>query len=148
MEKSYPLFGLVLLSVAALSVFGGMQLQKRVLDGGENDRGFMMMGEDGASFTGGPMGRNGAGGTMRRSMGDMVSGEIISKDDTGITISLPDGGSRIIYVVDSTTVTEAEQKTVSDLAVGQAVMVTGSGGEGDVMTASSIAIGAGLMPTP
>src|SRR3989344_6719665 len=77
-------------SQADFSAFGGQNLspeerQQRLGELGANA---------GARF------RGGIGGGGQRNEGGFTSGEILSKDNMSITIKLPDGGSKIIFLSD------------------------------------------------
>lgn len=78
--------------------------------------------------------RNGAG------LGGLTSGEIISKDDKGITIKLQNGGSKIIFLGTTTTVAKTATGSVTDLTVGTQVFVTGTTNTDGSITAQSVQI--------
>jgi len=121
---------LIILIVGAGAFFGGMkygqskgfQIQPRFQEMGANI---------GNRF------RSGQGGGF-------VSGEIISKDGTTITIKLPDGGSKIIFYSDATEISKFTNGTLSDLETGKTVMISGSANQDGSITAQSIQ----LRPTP
>lgn len=81
------------------------------------------------------MRRNGAGGANG---GGFVNGEILSQDANSLTIKLSDGGSKIVFLSDKTTINKMAEGTLADLAVGKTVMVTGSTGSDGSVTAQSI----------
>lgn len=59
--------------------------------------------------------------------GGMVVGEIINFNDQTLTIkNETDGGSRLIFLSTSTTITKTEPATTNDLQAGKKVMVSGS----------------------
>ena len=59
-------------------------------------------------------------------MGGFATGDIISHDDTGITIKMRDGSTKIILVPASAVVLKSSSGAPSDLSVGQSVTVTGA----------------------
>lgn len=134
-------------AVAALAVglvggfFGGIKYQAKKLPSFANIQN--MTPEQRQQAFGQFRGGQGGAGTGRRAgQGGFSTGQVISKDDKSITIKLngPDGGSKIIFLGASTTVGKTTQGAVSDLAVGQNVMVNGSSNSDGSLTAQSIQI--------
>lgn len=78
--------------------------------------------------------KNGAG------LGGFTGGEIISKDDKGITIKLQDGGSKIIFLSATTAIAKSTTGSIADLTVGTQVSVTGATNTDGSITAQSVQI--------
>ena len=96
-----------------------------------------------ASATQGNFGGSGAGisrGARRNGgmNGDAIMGEILSKDDTSITIKLRDGGSKIVFVSASTQVMKSTTGALSDLAAGDQVVSFGTANADGSVTAKTI----------
>lgn len=86
--------------------------------------------------TGGmPGARNARGGN-----GGFVSGEVISKDSMGITVKLPSGGSKIIFLSNKTSVTKTVSDTTGNITVGKQVTITGTANSDGSMTANAVQI--------
>jgi len=88
----------------------------------------------GAAFAGART--RGAGG----SFGGATIGQIISKDATSITVSLASGGSKLIILDNTTPITKQAIGTLSDLAVGTNVMVTGTANPDGSVSATAVQI--------
>lgn len=72
--------------------------------------------------------------------GGLINGSVFSKDDKSITLTLPDGGSKIIFYSSTTTVGKMTQGAVADLATGEQVSVVGKTNDDGTVTAQSIQI--------
>lgn len=133
-----PVFVVLLILVGAGFFYGGMKYanSKRTAGfgadraGGGNFRVGNMMG-------GGVTRGTGMGGGSGRGIG-FATGEIISKDDSSITIKLRDGGSQIIFFSTSTQIMKSSAGSVEDLKAGENITVNGSTNQDGSVTAQSI----------
>ncbi len=116
--------------IAGASFYGGMQYGKSSAAGA-------------ASLRGERFAQNGAmGGRTRvgQTGGGFVAGEVVAKDSTSVTIKLPDGGSRVIFLSASTRIAKAAEGTLGDIAVGESVTVGGAANADGSITAQTIQI--------
>jgi hypothetical protein len=115
---------IVLVIVAGISFYSGYKVGQNSTSArgtrsgqalGPNGAGGMMGGANGIRN-----GRPGQGGAMT-----LVSGEVLSKDATSVTLKLRDGGSKIIFVATSTAVQKTVSGTVADLVIGNQITASG-----------------------
>ncbi|MEK7066194.1 MAG: hypothetical protein AAB965_01310 [Patescibacteria group bacterium] len=86
-----------------------------------------------SSRTGGGVGNVAMGGGI-------VSGQILSKDASSITVKMKDGGSKIVFLLPTTPVTKTVSGTLDDLTVGQEIMANGKAGADGSISAETIQI--------
>ena len=70
--------------------------------------------------------------------GNAVVGEILSKDDTSITVKLTDGSSKIVVLSSNTVINKAAIATKNDLTTGERVAVFGTVNSDGSVTAQDI----------
>jgi len=80
-----------------------------------------------------------------RVLGGMVAGQILSIDGNNLTIKSQDGGSRIVFLSASTTVSKMTTGTVKDLIVGSEVSVSGASNSDNSINAASIQLRPALL---
>ncbi len=73
-----------------------------------------------------------------------VRGEILSMDDSNVTVKLDDDSSKIIILSDSTGINKSEKGSAEDLTEGTKVIIIGQTNSDGSVTASNIQIGTGM----
>src|ERR1035437_489576 len=81
-----------------------------------------------------------AGGRIGARGGSFTGGKVIAKDDKRVTVQLQDGGSAIVFYSPTTPVMKSASGSVSDIAVGTQIIVTGAKNSDGSVTAQSIQI--------
>lgn len=133
MKKILPIFIVVVLIVGGVCFFAGMKY-------GQSKNSFLknFPNFDGAQSW--QRQQTGTGFGRMSDRGGFISGEIISKDEKSITVKLPDGGSKIIFFSDTTTIAKSTDGSASDLENGKTVMVSGTSNSDGSVTAANIQI--------
>ena len=125
-------FGIVGIIVLVGAFYGGM------IYGGNNVRASI-------NIRSSTFGQNSAGGMMRETrngtgQGGFTAGQIISKDTTSITVGVQGGGSKIVFIDNNTKVIKSVDGTITDLATGKEVSVTGTNNADRSVNAQSVQI--------
>lgn len=145
MKKIVPVI-IAIIAVGGISFYGGVKYQQgktpavQVFTPGQGQPGGF-----GARGT-----RISAGANIPRTGAGMnaTSGEVIAKDDKSITVKLSDGGSKIVFFSDKTSVSKTAEGTQNDVVIGEQVMVSGAANTDGSVTASMIQIRPALPPVP
>jgi len=141
MKKNILITVVIVLVVGAGAFYGGMKYgQNKISTGNLGAAGFSNLTTEQRQALRQQQGNaNFQGGTMRAN-GNMTAGEIIARDDKTITIKMPDGGSKIVFYSDSTTVQKSTDGTSADLQIGQEVTTNGTANSDGSVTAQTIQI--------
>lgn len=127
MKKILPIIILLLVVVGAGAFYGGMKYSQSKSPAWGANGGFanLSSAERQARFQ--QPGATGAGGQKgMQAGGGFVSGEILSKDEQSVTVKLSDGGSKIVFLSDSTAITKSASSSVDELKVGDQIIASGS----------------------
>ncbi|MDD2785777.1 MAG: DUF5666 domain-containing protein [Patescibacteria group bacterium] len=89
---------------------------------------------------------SGAGGARAGAGGGFVSGEILKKDDTSMSIKMQDGSSKLVLVTSSTQALKTSTTDLSGLNVGEQVTVIGSANSDGSITAQSVQVRPDMPP--
>jgi len=131
MNKKIIWLAVAFVVVAVISFYAGGKLT-----GAKKPTGMQNGFEQGGTGFGGQSGiKKGVGLTS-----GLTSGSILSMDAQSITIKLRDGGSKIVFYTDKTSVAKSTSGTIKDLAVGTEVSVTGKSNTDGSMNADSVQI--------
>lgn len=91
-------------------------------------------------FANGMPGGGTRNGGMGRNIGGNANGEVISKDDTSITVKGRDGSSKIVLYTPTTQVMKSTSGSSTDITVGSQVLVQGKTNSDGSVTAQNISI--------
>ena len=136
---------IIVIIVGAGAFYGGTIYQKNKLA----SQG-LLRGANGGNFQGGANGQRGQGqngqggqrmgGANNPNGGGFATGDVISKDDKSVTIKTNDGGSKIVYFSTETKIGKTTDGSITDLNVGQQLMVNGKTNSDGSLTANNIQI--------
>lgn len=135
-NKNLMIGALVVLIVGAGGFFAGMQYQNSKEPSYRDERtGF---GRDQFSQGGNHQpNRDGFRGRFSR-QGQPVAGKVIAKDSESIIVELQDGGSKIVFISDTTSVRKTDEGNLNDLTEGTEVLVFGTENDDGSVTADNI----------
>jgi hypothetical protein len=119
------------------SFYGGMQYAQSKTVTPQN---FANMTQEEREALRGQFGNGTGARGMRTVNGGGASGEILSKDETSITIKLRDGGSKIVFLSGTTPITKQAEGILADLSVGTQVNAMGTANPDGSITAQSVQI--------
>ncbi len=131
------------LIVGGLSFYGGMQYQQSSQNALRSQRMQQfgtMGGQGGPGAFGDFSGSNLTGSQGRTAQGGLISGEIINLDEKSITVRTRDGGSKIIFFSDSTSIVKTVDGLATDLASGKNVSIMGTTNSDGSVTAQNIQV--------
>ena len=128
---------IVLVLVGGLSFYAGTKVgagNSGPKGGQFGAAGFNGMGGPGGANSGMRSAQRGQGGMM----GGFVTGEVLSKDATSVTVKLKDGGSKIIFVTAGTAVQKTVTGSIADVVVGTQITANGQANADGSINATSI----------
>jgi len=118
---------IIIILITVVSFYGGMKYSKSDTTG-EISRNFSAMRQ-----------RTGGGTRTNRGMsGEFLRGEVINADAQSVTMKLRDGGSKIVFIGESTKITKSVDGTLSDLEAGNQILATGEENSDGSYTADNI----------
>lgn len=136
MKKIIIFIILGIVVVGGISFYGGMQYGAMEMQNTSQPRTQFSRGTgQQGTLTGGSV-RDGLGGQQRG--GGMISGEVISMDETSLTIKLPNGGSKNIFISPSTKVLKSMEGTMNDITAGVQIFGQGTVNSDGSITAQTI----------
>jgi hypothetical protein len=136
MKKNQKIIaGVAVVALMAGSFYGGMVYGK----GSQGGRGQFAAGQFGNGQFMRGAGAAGMGGARAGGMaGGFTAGQILSKDETGVTLKLQDGSTKIVLIGPDTQVMKEASSTADDLSQGQQVTVTGTQNADGSITARTV----------
>jgi type II secretory pathway pseudopilin PulG len=128
MKNNWVVTIIVIVIVAGIAFFGGMQYQKSQVSNFAQGQGAFrqrMMGQ---------------GQGQEQTAFRPVRGDILSVDNNTLTVKLSDGSSKIVILSGSTTYMKEASATKDDLKTGNTVMITGASNSDGSVTAQNVQI--------
>ena len=77
-------------------------------------------------------------GLSNRDMSGIATGEVLSINDTSMTVNLSDGGTKLIFLGSDITVQRLSDQSIEDVTTGDVVIVRGDANDDGSITASTI----------
>lgn len=142
MKQSYIVTAVIAVVVGGIAFYGGMQYQLKKTPA-MAQFGNRMMGQ-GAGQAQGGQGRGNFQGRMNGQGMQPINGEVISVDDTSMTVKLQDGSSKIIILSEKTAFNKTSEGLKTDIKTGGHVTAFGSANTDGSVTAQNVSIGGGM----
>ena len=120
--------------LAGGSFYGGMLYQKSQQPASAQEFLAQRMGDRSGFQQGGMRRTGGTDGSQ------VLMGDVVSADDSGVTLKLQDEGSKVVLVSSSTSIGKMTEGSLEDLSEGTAIVVTGSSNSDGSVTATTIQI--------
>jgi hypothetical protein len=79
-------------------------------------------------------------GQRQRAGQNFVSGQVISKDEKSLTVKLPDGSTKIVFLSQSTQILKSTEGSIDDVQVGKEILVAGNQNTDGSLTARTIQV--------
>jgi len=142
MRKLILIFIVSIIIVGSGAFYGGMKYQesKNPLSGFSRQN-FDNLSEEQRQQLQANAGGTLPGGASRRAGSNFLSGEVIAKDEKTLTLKTPDGGSKIVFLSASTTVSKMDDGSVNDIEIGKQIMINGQQNSDGSYTAQTIQMG-------
>jgi hypothetical protein len=141
-KKVLPII-IALISVSGVAFYGGIKYTESKTPNasvnGANFRNFQNMSPEERQNLAGQMGANRTGANRGAGFGG-VNGELLSKNEDSIAVKLNDGGSKIVYFVETTKVSKTVDGSIEDLQTGANIMVNGDSNKDGSIIARTIQI--------
>ncbi|KKR43127.1 MAG: hypothetical protein UT79_C0009G0001 [Candidatus Moranbacteria bacterium GW2011_GWC2_40_12] len=137
MRNKYIVLAVIAVVGLGVGFFGGMRYGQSKNSGLVIGQG-QQRGQFGNSMMGSIRGANDMG---------LVSGDIISKDSTSLTIKLRDGGSKIVLLPGTVEISKFISGNTNDLEINKTVTITGKTNTDGSITAQTIQIRP-VIPSP
>lgn len=140
MRQHIVAIGVMVVIGIGAGFYGGTQYEKSSLASAGLLRNAAMNGGNGGNGAAGQGRRPGGGAGAGQNGGGFTAGDITAQDDKSLTVKGRDGSFKIVYFSASTTVGKSVAGALSDLAVGESVMVNGTTSPDGSVAAESIQI--------
>lgn len=139
MKRIIPIFVALILVVGGGAFYGGMKYQQSKSSFGNLTRqNFQNLSDEQRQ----QLFQGNRGGSLQRGMGgvgaNLLSGEVIAKDEQTLTLKMLDGGSKIVFFSGSTKILKTSEGSINDIEIGKEVIVSGSQNSDGSYTAQTI----------
>lgn len=138
-----PVLVVVALVIAGGSFYGGITYAKTTVKKSSVNAAAAQFRQGmgaGAGAVGAGMRQGGARTFGAGGMGGFVNGEVASKTNSGFTVKLRDGGSKVVVVASSTTIGKMASGSIDDISEGTGIVVTGTSNSDGSITATTVQI--------